>query len=193
MIIDFVTVENVSSEIEALIYASEYGITVTEIKQVMDAVSGKVIGEDDIRLMLQQIEHRYREADRVMELRMVNNAYQFLTKSGYYPLINQLQAHRAKKKLSQAALETLAIIAYRQPVTKLEIEQIRGVNCDYSVQRLLEKELIAIVGKSESVGRPILYGTSDLFMDHFGLNSVADLPKLKEIIAENNSIGEVND
>lgn len=185
--------ENLIREIEALIYASEYGITAAEIKQVIEAVSGNSIDDAAIHSALDQITHRHQQDDQVLELRKINSGFQFLTKPQYYETINQLQAHRAKKKLSQAALETLAIIAYRQPITKLEIEQIRGVNCDYSVQRLLEKELITIVGKSESVGRPLLYGTSDLFMDHFGMNSVADLPKLKEIVPESNTIGDVND
>ena len=94
-------------------------------------------------------------------------------------MINLLQAQRSKKKLSQAALETLAIIAYKQPATKTDIEQIRGVNCDYSIQKLLEKELIAITGKSEAVGKPILYGTSNLFMDYFGINNMEELPSYK--------------
>jgi segregation and condensation protein B len=101
--------------------------------------------------------------------------------------------HRAKKKLSQAAIETLAIIAYRQPITKLEIEQIRGVNCDYTVQKLLEKELISLAGKADTVGKPILYQTSDLFMDYFGLKNIADLPQLKDFITETNEIGEQQD
>jgi len=101
-----------------------------------------------------------------------------------------LQLQRSKKKLSQAALETLAIIAYKQPVTKTDVEQIRGVNCDYSVQKLLEKELIAIIGKSESVGKPILYGTSPLFMDYFGINSIQELPHIKELTENSVSIGE---
>lgn len=92
--------------------------------------------------------------------------------------------------MSQAALETLAIIAYRQPITKLEIEQIRGVNCDYSVQKLLEKELISLAGKADTVGKPILYQTSDLFMDYFGLKNLSDLPQLKDFVSENNEIGE---
>jgi segregation and condensation protein B len=87
-------------------------------------------------------------------------------------------------------LETLAIIAYKQPITKLEIEQIRGVSCDYSIQKLLEKDLIHISGKSETVGKPLLYGTSKMFMDYFGINSTADLPKLKDIISEEQSVGE---
>jgi segregation and condensation protein B len=92
--------------------------------------------------------------------------------------------------LSQAALETLAIIAYKQPVTKTDVEQIRGVNCDYSIQKLLEKELIAIVGKSEGLGKPILYGTSNLFMDYFGINSIEELPQLKDFTNTTTTIGE---
>jgi segregation and condensation protein B len=116
----------------------------------------------------------------------INNGYQFLTKKKYHPVISLLQLQRSKKKLSQAALETLAIIAYKQPVTKTDVEQIRGVNCDYSIQKLLEKELIAITGKSESVGKPILYGTSSLFMDYFGINNITELPQLKEITDNSN-------
>lgn len=182
--------ENLNQHIEALIYASEYGISLGEIKQVLEASSGKELDEQAILASLDEIRLRYLQDDHILELRSINNGYQFLTKLHYYDTVNQLQLHRAKKKLSQAALETLAIIAYRQPITKLEIEQIRGVNCDYSVQRLLEKELIKIVGKADTLGKPILYGTSDLFMDHFGIASTADLPKLKEVVQEDNTIGE---
>src|SRR5690606_1436716 len=188
-----VTLENLRQHIEALIYASEYGIGIAEIKQVIEANSSIEIDQQAIEEAIEEIRSRYAEDTHVLELKQINNGYQFLTKPAYYETINQLQAHRAKKKLSQAALETLAIIAYRQPITKLEIEQIRGVNCDYSVQRLLEKELIKIVGKADAVGKPILYGTSDLFMEHFGINSTADRPKLKEIVPEDNAIGETSD
>src|SRR5690606_31580048 len=114
-------------------------------------------------------------------------------KPEYYTVINQLTIHRSRKKLSQSALETLAIIAYKEPITKLDVEQIRGVNCDYSIRMLLEKELITILGKSESLGKPLLYGASALFMDYFGINSKADLPKLKDIISEENFIGDSED
>ena len=185
--------ENLSRQIEALIYASEHGIGVAEIIHVLAALSDVPFDEQTILAALEEIKTRYLQEDGVLELRTINDGYQFLTKPTYYDTINQLQAHRSKKKLSPAALETLAIIAYRQPITKLEIEQIRGVNCDYSVQRLLEKELIKIMGKANSLGKPILYGTSDLFMDHFGIANAADLPKLKEIVQDNNTIGEKND
>ena len=95
--------------------------------------------------------------------------------------------------MSQSAIETLAIIAYKEPITKLEVEQIRGVNCDYAIRMLLEKELISILGKSDSLGKPLLYGVSDIFMDYFGLDSKADLPKLKDIISEENFIGAAED
>ena len=97
---------------------------------------------------------------------------------------------KSKKSLSRAALETISIIAYKQPLSKLEIEQIRGVNSDYAVSKLLEKELIAITGRSDKPGRPLLYGTSAKFMDYFGINSINDLPKLADFKPENNEIGE---
>jgi segregation and condensation protein B len=120
----------------------------------------------------------------------VSNGYQFLTKKEYHAVINLLQVQRSKKKLSPAALETLAIIAYKQQVTKLEIEQIRGVNSEYSIQKLLEKELITIAGKSDTVGRPILYSPSQQFMDYFGINSLGELPQIKDFADNSSSIGE---
>lgn len=185
--------EHLIRQIEALIYASELGIGTAEIRQVLSASSDTEIAEQTVIDALDAIKDRYLQDDRVLELRSINNGYQFLTKPVYYDTINQLQAHRSKKKLSPAALETLAIIAYRQPITKLEIEQIRGVNCDYSVHRLLEKELIKIAGKADALGKPILYATSDLFMDHFGITTTADLPKLKDIVQEDNAIGETGE
>src|SRR5690606_30208873 len=154
--------QQLTKQIEALIYASEMGISVAEIQQVLAALYETEIAEETVIEMLDTIKERYLQDDRILELRHINSAYQFLTKPAYYDTINQLQAHRSKKKLSPAALETLAIIAYRQPITKLEIEQIRGVNCDYSVHRLLEKELIKIAGKDDALGKTQLYATSDL-------------------------------
>ncbi len=185
--------EQLTRQIEALIYASEMGIGVTEIRQVLAALHETEIAEETIIEILDAIKSRYLQDDWILELRYINDGYQFLTKPVYYDTINQLQTHRSKKKLSPAALETLAIIAYRQPITKLEIEQIRGVNCDYSVHRLLEKELIKIAGKADALGKPLLYATSDLFMDHFGIASTADLPKLKDIVQEENTIGETGE
>ncbi|MEO8948216.1 MAG: SMC-Scp complex subunit ScpB, partial [Mucilaginibacter sp.] len=145
---------------------------------------------DEVNACLTLIQEKYKNENLAIELVNVNNGYQFLTKKNYHPVISLLQLQRSKKKLSQAALETLAIVAYKQPVTKTEVEQIRGVNCDYSIQKLLEKELIAITGKSDGVGKPILYGTSPLFMDYFGINNINELPHIKELTDNSTSIGE---
>lgn len=185
--------EKLALQVEALIYASEMGIGVSEIQQVLSALHETEIAEETVIEILDTIKERYLQDAHILELCYINDGYQFLTKPAYYRTINQLQTHRSKKKLSPAALETLAIIAYRQPITKLEIEQIRGVNCDYSVHRLLEKELIKIAGKADTLGKPLLYATSDLFMDYFGIASTADLPKLKDIVHEENTIGETGE
>ena len=176
--------------IEALIFASDKSISAEEIRQVLAELMEKNFTVEEIRESAEQIGRKYLEMDLAIELVSLGGGYQFLTKKEYYPLINQLQIQRSRKKLSQAALETLSIIAYKQPVTKLEIEQIRGVNCDYTVQKLLEKELISISGKSESVGKPLLYATSNVFMDYFGINSINDLPQLNELLPESNTIGD---
>lgn len=182
--------ENIEQQIEALVFASEQGISVDEIRTVLETSSGNQYDDSTITDTLQSLQKKYEDEAQVLVLMRINNAYQLLTKPKYHPVVNQLQQYRAKKKLSQAAMETLAIIAYRQPITKLEMEQIRGVNCDYSVQRLLERGLIKIAGKSSAIGQPILYATSDLFMDYFGVDTPADLPQLKDISSEENSIGE---
>ena len=119
--------------------------------------------------------------------------FQFLTKPAYQASIGILLKQQSKKRLSKSALETLSIIAYKQPVTKAEMEQIRGVSCDYTVQKLLEKELVEIRGKSEGVGRPILYGTSPKFMDYFGINDLKELPTPKDFAVPENEIGDNNE
>jgi segregation and condensation protein B len=177
-------------DIEALIFASDASIAVDDIRHVLETTHEQAISEKEVRSAIQGIKEKYADEAFAIELRELNGGYQFLTKSRHHGVINQLQLQRSKKKLSQAAMETLAIIAYRQPITKLEVEQIRGVNCDYTIQRLLEKELISIAGKGDGVGRPILYATSPLFMDYFGLNSTADLPQLKDLASNSNEIGE---
>ena len=186
----FMSPEKPVNLIEALIFASDKSITGEEIHQVLTELIEEPIKIEIIHSFIEQIRLKYLELDLAIELVQLNGGYQFLTKKEYYPVIHQLQIQRSRKKLSQAALETLSIIAYKQPITKLEIEQIRGVNCDYTVQKLLEKELISISGKADSIGKPLLYSTSGLFMDYFGINSTNDLPQINELITENNTIGE---
>lgn len=182
--------ENIEQYIEALIFASEQSIRVEEIIFCLQAAFGQDFTEPEITDYIARITAKYQDAKFAIGLVKTGNGYQFLTKKDYHQIVALLQAQRSKKKLTQAALETLAIIAYKQPVTKSDVEQIRGVSCDYSIQKLLEKELISIVGKSESVGKPILYGTSNIFMDYFGINSINDLPQIKEVTDNAVSIGE---
>ena len=182
--------DNIEQYIEALIFASEQSIRTEEILYCLQSAFGQDFSEDEINTHLQNITNKYHDSRFAIEIVKLNNGYQFLTKRDYHQVISLLQAQRSKKKLSQAALETLAIIAYKQPVTKPDVEQIRGVNCDYSIQKLLEKELITIVGKSEALGKPILYGTSPLFMDYFGINDIAELPQMKDFASNGVSIGE---
>lgn len=183
-------VEKIRLNIEALIFASEQSLSVAEIRQVLHTALELELSEEELAEHLSAIKTKYDSESSAIALTELNGGYQFLTKPDYYQLIHYLQVQRSKKRLSQAALETLAIIAYRQPVTKLEIEQIRGVNCDYSIQKLLEKELIVITGKADAIGKPLLYGTSQLFMDYFGIRNSSELPQLKDIQAEANEIGE---
>lgn len=155
----------------------------------MEMFDAEVPGED-ISAGLAAIKEKFEVEAFSMELVKSGGGYQFLTKPAYQASIGILLKQQSKKRLSNSALETLSIIAYKQPITKSEAEQIRGVSCDYSIQKLLEKELIEIKGKSEGVGRPLLYGTSPRFMDYFGINDLKELPTPKDFSTEENSIGE---
>ena len=146
--------------------------------------------EEDLLMAIEALKAKYQTDDFAIEIVEISEGFQFLTKGAYHPIVGQYLKLTTRKRLSRAALETLSIIAYKQPVSKGEVEKIRGVSCDYAVQKLLEKELVSIIGRSDGPGRPLLYGTSDKFMDYFGLKSVADLPKPKEFKEPDNSIGE---
>lgn len=182
--------DNPELYIEALIFSSEQSIRIEEIIYCLQSVFERDFTREEIILALDSIKKKYEADNLAIELVHIANGYQFLTKKDYHAVINLLQIQRSKKKLSPAALETLSIIAYKQQVTKLEIEQIRGVNSDYSIQKLLEKDLIMIAGKSDTVGRPILYSPSQQFMDYFGINSLSELPQIKDVTDSSTSIGE---
>jgi segregation and condensation protein B len=179
-------VEELELHIEALIFASEKSISIMEIKHIVQAIFHRTIFDEEIESSIIRIQNRF--ANEAFHLVYLNNGYQFLTKNKFHATINLLQTQRSKKKLSQASLETLAIIAYKQPITKVEIEQIRGVNCDYTIQRLLEKEFISITGKTNTAGRPLLYSTSNIFIDYFGISSINHLPSINDF-SDVNKIG----
>jgi segregation and condensation protein B len=131
--------------------------------------------------LIDEINDDLERTDRPFRIVRIAGGYQFATTPLHGQLVQRLLKARNRKRLSQAALETLAIIAYRQPITKAEIEAIRGVNASEVVNALVEKQLVAMVGRSESVGKPLLYGTTEEFLRIFGLNDLADLPRLREI------------
>jgi segregation and condensation protein B len=178
----------ITSHIEALIFASDRPLALAEIVELINSSFGfmdEQVSPDQVTSALQEIQEKYRSEAFPFEVRESGGGFQFLTKPSFSKTIGQLNGEKFLKRLSNAALETLAIIAYRQPVTKGEIESIRGVNTDYSIQKLLEKELIVITGRSEEMpGKPLIYATSKSFMDYFGINSAEDLPKLKEVVPE---------
>jgi len=189
--------ELLKQNIEALIFSSEQSITLDEIKASLKITFGWDVTKEEIEINIGEIKNKYASEDFPFELLEIAEGYQFLTKKEYHPTVSALMTHKAKKKLSTAQMETLAIIAYKQPVSKAEIEHIRGVNCDYAVMKLLEKDLIEIKGKSDLPGKPIVYATSQSFMDYFGIKSPTDLPLLKDMKADQpstiNTIGEYVD
>jgi segregation and condensation protein B len=172
--------------IEALIFASDKPLAINELVETLNNAMGFIEDRatpEQIEAAVNAVKEKYDSEFYAFGLVESGGGWQFLTKQEYHKTIAQLNGDKFLKKLSAASIETLSIIAYKQPVTKSEIELIRGVNCDYAVQKLLEKELIVISGRKEdAVGKPLIYSTSKNFMDYFGINSADDLPKIKEIL-----------
>jgi segregation and condensation protein B len=179
---------NIIPHIEALVFASDKPLTSMEITELINNAFGfmeEKLTLEQIQTALDGIIEKYASEFYPFEVRESGGGWQFLTKKDYHKTVAQLNGDKFLKRLSSAALETLSIIAYKQPITKGEIESIRGVSSDYSIQKLLEKELIVISGRNENmVGKPLIYTTSKTFMDYFGINSAEDLPKLKEVFLE---------
>jgi len=186
-------ITNLIPHIESLIFASDKPLTTLEILELVNnafAFMDEKVSLDQVESAIDGIVEKYNsDSDSYrnypFEVKQSGGGWQFLTKKEYHKTIAQLNGDKFLKRLSGAALETLAIIAYKQPITKGEIEAIRGVNSDYTVQRLLEKELVIISGRNEKLpGHPLVYCTSKNFMDYFGINSAEDLPKIREVLAE---------
>ncbi|QNA45317.1 SMC-Scp complex subunit ScpB [Lacibacter sediminis] len=173
--------------IEALIFAAERPLTTLELCDLVNSALGFIEDRanlDQTEAAISAIKEKYTSEFYPFEVRESGGGWQFLTKKEYHKTVAQINGDKFLKRLSTAALETLSIIAYKQPITKGEMEAIRGVSCDYAVQKLLEKELIVILGRNEKMpGHPLVYGTSRSFMDYFGINSPEDLPKIKEVIS----------
>ena len=152
--------------VEAIVFGADHPVTVTEL---YDVLSQEVFTEHEFELdklqdVIDELIQEFRTSEKTFEIRKVGGGIQFFTKEQYFPFLRQAQVLKQQKKISRASMETLAIIAYRQPVTKTEIEFIRGVNCDYAVHKLLDKKLVEIIGRSEAPGRPLLYANQSCFL-----------------------------
>ncbi len=176
----------VKALVEALIFAAQEPLSVSQIRSIYQGENlrndeSKQIEPETIRQIVTDLNKEYAKQDRPYRIIQIAGGYQFATSSEYAEWLGRLYKEQGRRKLSQSGVETLAIIAYKQPIAKAEIEKIRGVNCDYVLKTLLEKELLTVTGRAESVGRPLLYGTTREFLKHFGLNDITDLPRPREI------------
>lgn len=171
--------------LEALIFASDEPLTPREVIGLLDNLEDgerpRRVTEETILEHIEEINRQLEDTGRPFRIVKVAGGWQFATQQQFAPWLGKMLRERTKRKLSVAALESLAVIAYKQPVTKPELEAIRGVNADYVLRSLLERNLVAIVGRAATPGRPLLYGTTRDFLKHFGLNDLAELPKLREI------------
>ncbi len=182
--------EQLSQHIESLIFTSQGPITFVEIKAALEDSFDTKFKKADIQSAIDEVLEKYKSDVFSFEIVEIANGFQFFTKGAFHGTVGSRLKLTSKKRLSRAALETLAVIAYKQPVTKSECEKIRGVSCDYTIQKLLEKELVAIIGRAETPGRPLLYATSQKFMDYFGLKDISELPKPKDFQLPDQEIGD---
>jgi segregation and condensation protein B len=177
---------------EALIFCSAIPIKLEEIASCLAELIEEEISLTEVNLLVEILTNKFLTGNFAFQLVKIGGGYQFLTKPTCQESVQILLRQKSKKRLSNSALETISIIAYKQPITKGQIEQIRGVNSDYAIQKLLEKELIVMQGKAETAGRPVLYGTTEKFMDYFGINHLKELPMPKDLGEEDiNEIGEL--
>jgi segregation and condensation protein B len=167
--------DNYHKIIEALLFASNSPLT--------DEMAKECIADPLFQLdkVVKELNEKYMKKDNVFYINKISNGYVLKTKEEYHSYISKLYNNKKKWFLSKQSLEALSIIAYKQPITKSEVEYIRGVSSDYIIKTLLEKELITIKGRDQSIGKPLLYGTSQKFLEAFGIDTISDLPNLKDI------------
>ena len=182
--------ERIDNHVESLIFAADTPISAAMVKVCLDRLMFHDFPLEEISLSILRLVQKYESEVYSFDIQEIDGSYAFMTKPSYHATVSILLKEKSNSKLTKVALETLSIIAYKQPVTKTFIETIRGVNSDYTVQKLLEKELIEIAGRADGPGKPLLYRTSPKFMDYFGLRSSGDLPSLKEFTKSEEVIGE---
>jgi segregation and condensation protein B len=165
-----------ASAVEALLFASDAPLSISRISSITGEASAK-----SIREAIYELEEFYRSSGRSFGIAEVAGGFQITTLPEYSSTVSLLFKSRRKSRLSQAALETLAIVAYRQPISRASIEAIRGVNCDGVLTTLTERELIVISGRGEGLGRPFLYSTTTRFLEYLGLKDIRDIPDMEEL------------
>ncbi len=164
--------------IEAILFVSGEPVNISTLKETTE------LSETELIQLMSELIEEYRERNRGMLIAEIANGYEFVTNPAYSSWLKKLKASKMASRLSLPALETLAIIAYKQPIIKAEVEQIRSVNSDGVIKTLLDKKLIKIIGRKEAPGRPLLYGTTKEFLQYFGLKDLTELPTLKDIERE---------
>ncbi len=178
----FVDGTRLTAVIEALIFSSPEPIAWQKISEIIHESEEELeLDRTSVVTIVNQLNKRYEENDLSFRIEETGGGFTFVTRPRYHPWLSIYQHENAYRKLSQAATETLAIVAYRQPITKPEVDQIRGVDSGYILRQLLEKMLVKVSGRADSPGKPLLYKTTDNFLKHFGINSVDELPKPREI------------
>ena len=159
--------------VEAILFSSSEPLPLARLSGVIEGVDGRAI-----RKAIEELNEEYEQTGRAFHIQEIAGGFQLMTRPEYAPWVDSLHRVERKTKLSQAALESLALIAHRQPITRAEIESIRGVQCGDILRSLIEKRLVKIAGRKDAPGRPLLYGTTRFFLEHFGLGSLDDLSKL---------------
>jgi segregation and condensation protein B len=170
--------DNVKSVIEALLFASDKPLTIEQARKVLDNLEAS-----EIRAILERLKAEYEHSNRGIRITEIAGGFQMTTAPGFAAFLKRLFKERHADKLSRPALETLAIIAYKQPVAKFEIESLRNVNVDGVISNLLDKNLVRIAGRKKAPGRPYVFGTTKQFLEYFGLKSLEELPKMEEFSA----------
>lgn len=173
---------DIQDAVEALIFAASEPMSASAILATLKEADDRVsLTERDVDQLIDAVNQELLEQHRPYSIEMVAGGYAFMTRSEQHRWLRIFQHRNAARRLSQSALESLAVVAYKQPITKPELDIIRGVDSGYVIRTLLEKGLIEVAGRAETPGRPLYYRTSTTFLEHFGLNSVSELPKPREI------------
>ena len=167
-------INRIKGAIEALLFSAGKSLEIGEISNALEH------DKETIRKVIDDMILSYDAEDRGIRIRKLEDSYQLCSKEEYYENLIRYMSRPRKYSLSQVMLETLSIIAYKQPITRQEIEKIRGVKCDHAINKLIEYSLVCEVGRLDAIGRPILFGTTEEFLRCFGVESIVDLPRLSE-------------